>query len=336
MKALVYTKPKTIVYQEVLMPKIKPDELLLKIKSVGICGTDLHIYNGGMNLPTPLVIGHEFSGLIEKVGSQVNNFKKGDRVVAEHVVSCGQCYYCLQGKPNLCSFAKIIGLHLPGALAEYLAVPAQLVYKIPNNLSFDEAAMIEPLSIAYYATLEVGFVLGKKVAVVGQGPIGLLVDQLLKNAGAYVIGLDIQDARLKFAWQKKWVDKIINSQKQNVVQEINKLTGDGVDIAFEVVGQEITAEMSLEITRRDGLVILLGVFESPSKLNLMHLVKKELNVRGSWTCALSFPNSIELAASGKVDLKSLITHKYLAANGDKAFQDSFTYREGRTKTIINF
>lgn len=336
MKALVYTKSKTILYQEVPLPKIKPDEVLLKIKSVGICGTDLHIFNGGMNLPTPLIVGHEFSGLIEKVGSQVKNFKKEDRVVAEHVVSCGKCAYCLQGKPNLCSYAKVIGLHLPGALAEYLAVPAQLVYKIPDNLSFDEAALIEPLSIAYYAAREVDFVLGKKVAVVGQGPIGLLVDQLLKAAGAYVIGIDIQRARLKFARAKKWADKIINSQKQNVVKEINNLTKDGVDITFEAVGMESTAEMSLEITRRDGTVVLLGVFESPSKLNLMHLVKKELNVRGSWTCALSFPPSIELIASGKVDLKSLITHKYPAAKGVKAFQDAFAYRAGRIKTIINF
>ncbi len=336
MKALIYIQPKTIQFKEVPKPKIKPNEVLLKIKSVGICGTDLHIYNGGMDLPTPLIIGHEFSGIIEQVGAQVKKFKKGDRVVAEHVISCGKCDYCLSGKPNLCSNAKVIGLHRPGALAEFMAVPANLVYKFPKSLSFDEAAMIEPLSIAYYAAQEAGFVLDKKVAVIGQGPIGLLVDQVLKQAGALVIGIDIQESRLRFAKKKKWVDKTINSKKQNVVNEINKLTNDGADIVFEVVGNEITAQMSLEIARRDGEVFLLGVFESPSKINLMHLVKKELNVHGSWTCAFAFSPSIELAASGKIDLKSLITHRYPAKQGIKAFKDAANYSDNRIKTVINW
>ncbi|MFA4872493.1 MAG: alcohol dehydrogenase catalytic domain-containing protein [Patescibacteria group bacterium] len=336
MKALVYTKPNTIIYQEMPLPRIKFDEVLIKIKSVGICGTDLHIYSGGMKLPTPLIIGHEFSGVIWQIGSQVKKFKKGDRVVAEHVVSCGMCRYCLQGRPNLCSKAQVIGLHRSGALAQYVAVPASLVYPFPKSISFEEAALIEPLSIAYYAAQEIGFVLDKKVAVIGQGPIGLLVDQVLKAAGAHVIGIDIQDTRLQFATRQKWADKVINSKKQNVVDTIKAFTKEGVDITIEAVGQAATAEMSLEITRRHGTVVLLGVFESPANLNLMHLVKKELSMRGSWTCAFSFPQSIELVAQNKVDLKSLISHRYSAPEGARAFKEAFMYTEGRIKTIINF
>jgi len=336
MKSIEYISPDNLKYSNITKPKIKADEVLLKIKSVGICGTDLHIYHGGMDLPTPLIMGHEFSGIIAELGSQVKNLKIGERVVGEHIISCGACHYCSIGKPNLCGNSKVIGLHVPGALAGYLAIPANLVYKIPASLSFDEAALIEPLSIAYYAVLKAGFLLGKKVAVIGQGPIGLLVDQILKNSGAYVIGVDIFEPRLEFAKKKGWVDKIINSKKHSVVNEIKKLIPEGVDICFEVVGQENTMELALEITRRAGDVFILGVFESLSKINLMHIVKKELNVHGSWTCAFSFPPVIELLADKKIDLKSLITHRYPASRGIKAFEDAASYNGKRIKSIINF
>ncbi len=336
MKSIIYKGFQDLEYVEKPKPKIKANEVLLKIKSVGLCGTDLHIYNGGMNLPTPLTMGHEFSGVIMEIGSQVKNLKIGDRVVAEHVINCGKCHYCLSGKPNLCSNAKVIGLHLPGALSEFLAVPANLIYKIPDSISFEEAALIEPLSIAYYAVKKAGFVLGKKIAVIGQGPIGLLVDQILQASGAEVIGVDVFEPRLKFAQKKKWVNHIINSKKTDPIKEIKKLAPDGVDMVFEVVGQEITAEMSFEITRRDGDVFILGVFEAPSKINLMHIVKKELNVHGSWTCAFSFLPSIELVADKKIDLKSLITHRYQASKTIQAFKDAANYKDNRIKTVINF
>jgi len=337
MKALVYKKPKTLIYTDVPKPKIKAHEVLLKIKSVGICGTDLHIYSGGMNLPTPLIMGHEFSGLIETVGNKVTHLKPGDRVVGEHVISCHKCYYCLKGKPNLCLNARVIGLHRPGALAEYLAIPAELVYKIPPSINFDEATLIEPLTIALYAIREANQLLDKNVAVIGQGPIGLLLDQTLKAAGANVIGIDIQEPRLQFAKKKKWIDYAINSKKENVIKKIEKITQTiGTDLTFEVVGREITAQMALDITSRDGDIFLLGVFEEPSKLDLMKIVKKELNIHGSWTCAFSFPEALDLVAKGKIDLTNLITHRYTAKDGAKAFEEAFSYSEKRIKTIINF
>ncbi len=336
MKTIIYTGPRNLKYIDAPKPKIKAHEVLLKIKSVGICGTDLHIYKGGMNLPTPLTMGHEFSGIIAEVGNQVKNWKINDRVVGEHVVNCGKCYYCLSGKPNLCAHSKIIGLQLPGALAEYLAIPARLIYKLPASLSFEEGAIIEPLSIAYYAVKKAGFLLDKKVAVIGQGPVGLLVDQVLQRSGATVIGIDIAAWRLKLAKQKKWVNFTINNQKQNLSKILNKIAPNGVDIAFEVVGQASTAELALEITRRSGQVFNLGVFETSSKINLMNIVKKELKVDGSWTCAFSFPPSIDLVVDKKIDLKSLITHRYKVRNGIRAFEDAAAYRDQRVKTVINF
>ncbi|PIR95709.1 galactitol-1-phosphate 5-dehydrogenase [Candidatus Falkowbacteria bacterium CG10_big_fil_rev_8_21_14_0_10_37_18] len=337
MKSLIYYGPHDLRYGDSPKPKIRSGEVLLRIKSVGICGTDLHIYNGGMkNLPLPLIMGHEFSGVIEELARDVKNFKVGDRVIAEHVINCGKCSYCLSGKPNLCANSRIIGVHRPGALAEYLAVPADLVYKIPAKLSFEEGAMIEPLSIAYYAVKQARSILGKKVAVIGQGPIGLLLDQILRDAGAEVIGIDIADWRLKLAKKKKWADHTINSSQKTWLKKIQKIAPEGVDTVFEVVGREETAEMAIEIARRDGDVFILGVFESAASLNMMNIVKKELNVFGSWTCAFSFPPSIALAVAKKVDLKSLITNRYDVKDGALAFKESASYKGKRIKTVINF
>lgn len=336
MKALLYTGPKKLEYTDIPQPQIKDDEVLMKIKSVGICGTDLHIFNGKMNTPTPLVMGHEFSGIIESVGSSVEKLKVGDHVVGEHVVSCMKCHYCVTGKPNLCPNAKVIGLDRPGALAEYLAIPANLVFTIPPEISFEEAALIEPLTIALYAIRETGSLLDKKVAIIGQGPIGLLLDQAVKSAGGNVIGIESQAHRLEFATNKKWIDYPINASKEDVKKQIEEISPGGVDVAIEAVGREATAQMSLDITARAGRVLLLGVFEEPSKLDLMSLIKKELHVHGSWTCAFSFPEAIDLVSKGKIDLKSLISHRYEAKDGQQALEDASNYVGDRIKTVINF
>ncbi len=332
MKAAQYLGPKKIVLKNVPKPKIKSDEILMQTKSVGICGTDLHIYKGGMKVPIPLIQGHEFSGVVAAVGSQVKDLKVGDRITAEHVIPCGKCNYCMQGKPNLCNKAKVIGLHRPGALAEYVAMPANLAYQIPAKLSFEQGALVEPLSIALYAIQGTCQLLGKKVAVVGQGPIGILLDQLLKATGAYVVGIDVLEPRLKFVKAKGWADQVVNGKNSKALAKIK----DSMDISFEVVGKEITAQTCINITRRDGQISLLGVFEEPARLNLMSVVKKELHLHGSWTCAFSFLQAIDLAVQGKVDLKSLITHRYTIDEVAKAFKEANSYSDKRIKTVINF
>ena len=328
MKAAVYTGPKKIKIKDIPKPKIKADEILMETKAVGICGTDLHIDNGGLKLPTPLVPGHEFSGIVAELGSKVKGFRKGDRIVAEHVIPCGACELCATGKPNLCGKAQVIGLHKPGALAEFVAIPADLVYKFPSTIDFDEAALIEPLSIGVYALKQAGQLLGRRVAVVGQGPIGILLDQLLKVAGAHVVGFDVLKHRLKFVKDNKWVDEVVDSSK-NI-----KAYLDSFDRCFEVVGKEVTAQMCIDLARRDGDIFLVGVFGEPTKINLMTVVKKELNIYGSWTCAFSFPESIDLLVDKKVDLKSLITHRYSLDEIEKAFKESSIYSEKRIKTVI--
>ena len=336
MKAIIYKCPHTLEYSDVVKPSISENDVLIKIKSVGICGTDIHIYNGGMDLPTPLIMGHEFSGEVESVGDNVKNIKSGDRVVGEHVVFCGKCRYCIEGKPNLCVNAKVIGLDLPGALAEYIAIPKELVYKIPENISYEEAALIEPLTIALYAIKDAGVLLDKNIVVIGQGPIGLLIDQAIKSSGGNVIGIESQEHRLNFAKDNGWINFGINSSKENVNDVIKKEFPLGVDIVFEAVGKEATAKLALDISAKSGRVFLLGVFEQLSTLNLMMIVKKELYVHGSWTCAFTFPEAIDLVAEKKIDLKSMITHRYMAIDAIKAFEEASKYTDNRIKTVINF
>lgn len=334
MKAAIYQGKNTINVIDVPRPIVGEDEVLLKIHSVGICGTDLHIYAGGTSVKPGTIIGHEFSGEIVEAGTKVTRFQIGQRVVAEHVVTCQQCFYCLRGQPQLCLQAQILGMDRPGALAEFVAVPERLVYAIPDGISYDQAALIEPLTIAVYATAQARTLAGQKVAVIGQGPIGILLDQVLLAAGAHVIGIDTQIARLDFVRQHGWANDVLSPVDQNFPAQMTAITTVGVDSAFEAVGKEATAELCIDIARRDGDIFLLGVFEQAAKLDLMKVVKKELNIYGSWTCAFSFPPAIALVAEGKVDVQSLITHRYTFDQVPQAFSEASIYSDNRVKTII--
>ncbi len=334
MRALLYEGKNTLRFRTVPLPKIGTEDVLLCIRSVGICGTDLHIYHGGMDIPPGTILGHEFSGEIAKVGSRVKRLNVGDRVVAEHVIACGACHYCKRGKPNLCLQAKVLGLHLPGALAQYMRVPASLVHGIPPTVSFDEASLIEPLAIAVYTASVAGYLLEKKVAVVGQGPIGVLLDHVLTAGGAQVVGIDVLDDRLRFVRQQGWTHLVLNPQRSDFRKRMAAFAPIGVQDAFEVVGKAATADLCVDLTRKNGSVYLLGIFESKASIDLMKVVKKELHVNGSWTCAFAFPRAIELVREKKVNLKELITHTYTFKNAARAFAEADAYAGKRMKTII--
>ncbi len=334
MRALVYRGKGKMVLESVPKPKVGPTDVLLKIRSVGICGTDLHIYNGGMATRSGLIPGHEFSGTVVARGRSVTGVRIGERVVAEHVLTCGVCYYCQRGQPNLCLSADVFGINCAGALAEFMAVPARLVYAIPRSLSFDEAALVEPLSIGVYAAGLAGPLLGKAVAVVGQGPIGLLLDQVLSAGGATVIGIDVLPDRLAFVQKKGWVALALNPKDRTFASKLKRLAPLGVDVSFEAVGREVTAAQCINLTRRAGSVFLLGVFEKPAVVDLMSVIKKELRVQGSWTCAFTFPPAIALAAARRIDLKSMITHVVPFEQAPQAFADASVYAGNRIKTVI--
>lgn len=334
MRVLAYVGKGKVELRNIPKPAIRQNEVLLRVRSVGICGTDLHIYHGGTTVKRGTVIGHEFSGDVVAVGKHVTNIAVAQRAVAEHVITCRSCFYCLRGRPNLCLRAEIMGMDRPGALAEYMALPSDLVYPFPKSMSYDEAALVEPLTIALYAASQAGFLIEKRVAVIGQGPIGILLDQVLRAGGAHVIGIDVIPARLRFAQQHGWVNETLNPHQKSSARRLKELASVGVDSSFEAVGKEATAGLAIDITRRDGNIFLLGVFEKPATLDVMRVIKKELNIFGSWTCAFSFPAAIDLVAEGKVDLKSLVTHRYKLSDAPRAFAEASTYSDDRVKTVV--
>lgn len=318
-------------------PEVGDSDVLLKIKKVGICGTDLHIYTGGMPVQTPLVLGHEFVGEVTKVGKNVTKVKIGDRAVAEHVLGCGKCAYCDEGKRNLCKNPTVLGLHKQGALAEYLSVPDSLIYRLPEELSYDEGVLVEPISIAVYAVRKADVKVGDAVAVIGQGPIGLFVDEVSKSAGATVYGFDKHDNRLQFATDHQFVRKGFNVTQTDYLNNFKSmLVSDGADVVFEAVGSDQSAEMAFELARDAGKVLILGVFEHNVQINMMQVVKKELTVQGSWTCIFSFGPTIALLQSKEIAVTQFITNRYQFSETKKAFDDALTDKGNRIKTIIDF
>lgn len=336
MKVLQFFGKQDLRFVDLPEPQIQENEVLMKIKKVGICGTDLHIYNGGMNVPLPLVLGHEFVGDIVKIGSNVTNIKIGDRAVAEHVIGCGKCFYCSQGKRNLCKVPTVIGINRQGALAEYLSIPADLIFKLPDELSYDEGVLVEPLSIAVYAVRKAGVDVGDRVAVVGQGPIGLLVDFVAEASGGTVFGFDKHDNRLNYAKNIHDISKGFNITQPDFLQQFTKEAPDGADIVFEAVGSDTSAELAIELARSGGKVVILGVFEHDVTINMMNIVKKELQVYGSWTCVFSFEETMLLIKSQKLDANQLITNRYSFADAIKAFQEAATDKGNRIKSVIEF
>ncbi|MEN9407433.1 MAG: hypothetical protein RLZZ455_649 [Candidatus Parcubacteria bacterium] len=336
MKALQFFGKQDLRIVELPQPTIAEHEVLMKVKKVGICGTDLHIYNGGTPVTTPLVPGHEFVGDIVAVGSKVTNISVGQRAVSEHVVRCGECSYCLQGKPNLCKTPSVIGLHRQGALAEYIALPAQLVFPLPDELSYDEGVLVEPLSIAVYAVRKAGINVGDRIAVVGQGPIGLLVDFVAKASGGTLFGFDKHQNRLAFAREQGYIYKDYSIESSQFLEHFKKDADDGADVVFEVVGSEMSAKLAFDLARPGGKVIILGIFQHDVMINMMAIVRKELQVMGSWTCVFSFEETMLLMKSQKLSTEKLITHRYPFADAVKAFQEASTDKSGRIKTVIEF
>lgn len=336
MKALQYFGKQDLRFGDLPEPHVRDSEVLMKVKKVGICGTDLHIYNGGAHVQAPLVLGHEFVGDILKVGSSVTNVKVGDRAVSEHVIGCGQCTYCHEGKRNLCKNPSVIGLHRQGALAEYIALPSELVFRLPDELSYDEGVLVEPLSIAVYAVRKAGVNVGDQIAVVGQGPIGLLVDFVAKASGGTVFGFDKHDTRLSYASDQGYIYKGFNIGTAEYMQLFRGEAIDGADIVFEAVGSDTSAKLAFDLAGSGGKVVVLGVFEHDVMINMMAIVRKELQVMGSWTCVFSFEETMLLMKSQKLDAQSLITHRYKFEDAVKAFQEASSDKSGRIKTVIEF
>ncbi len=312
MKALCVQSPHNIVIEERPMPDIQlPTDVLIKVKAGGICGSDVHIYHGTSSVATyPRVIGHEIVGEIVETGKEVSGFSVGDRVIMDPVISCGTCYQCRIGRRNVCGKLQVRSVHVDGGYQEYIVVPQQSIYHIPDNLSWEEAVMIEPFTIAEQVCSRAALVKEDIVFIMGAGPVGLSILKRVKLTGAICYISDIVETRLDFARQYG-ADVAINAKEVDVKEEIMRLTeGNGATIVIDAVCSTRSFEQTLTYVCSAGRVITLGFSKEASAINQLSITAREIDVRGSRLHNNKFPTVIEYFRSGKLAVKDMITHRY--------------------------
>jgi L-iditol 2-dehydrogenase len=316
------------------LPVAKPDEVFIRVTSVGICGSDLHWFTEGTTgaaaFSQPFVLGHEFAGVV--VGGQLD----GRRVAVEPMVSCGLCEFCLEGNPNLCPHHSFAGqAPQDGALQEFLVWPRKNVFPVPDTLSDDAAAMLEPLGVALH-TVDLGKLrTGMSVGVYGCGPIGLMVVQLAKLSGAArIIATDILDHRLDAA-QEMGATKVVSAADHAELPAIMAATeGRGVDVAFEVAGEQEAVETAVESCKPGGRVIICGIpSDDRTSFAASTARRKGLTIKIVRRMKHTYPRAIDLVATGKVDVESIVTHRYTLDESAEAFSSAES-RKG-LKVVIN-
>jgi L-iditol 2-dehydrogenase len=313
MKALVLTGPGHFDYVDVPIAELAPDEVLVAVRACGICGSDVHGMDGstGRRRP-PLVMGHEAAGVIARVGAGVKGWAEGERVTFDSTVSCGRCHFCLQGQVNLCDERRVLGVSCEeyrqdGAFADYVAVPARILYRLPDGLSFEQAALLETLSVAVHAVRRAGVLPGETAVVVGTGMVGLLVVQVLRAYGCErVIGADLDAGRLALAAQ--FGADTVRGGAETVAAAVRDRTGGaGADVAIEVVGVSGAVQTAIASVRKGGRVGLVGNLSPMVDLPMQVVVTRELTIYGSCASAGEYPECIELLASSQVDVGPLIS-----------------------------
>jgi len=314
MKALLLSEYNHLEVTDLPMPRPAADEVLIKVGACGICGSDVHGYDGtsGRRIP-PIVMGHEAAGTVAAVGSAVSRTREGDRVTFDSTIYCGACEYCRRGEMNLCNNRQVLGVSTPdfrraGAFAEYVVVPERVLYALPEGVPFTAAAMIEPLAVAVHAVKLAHLPENATAVVVGAGMIGLLVLQVLREFGcSQVYVTDIDDTRLQLA-EKLGATAIVNGKTTDAVAEFQRLSsGTGVDVALEAVGSTVTIQTSINSVRKGGSVVLIGNIAPKVEIPLQAVVSREIRLQGSAASAGEYPECIDLLARGAIKVDELIS-----------------------------
>ncbi|WP_211202360.1 zinc-dependent alcohol dehydrogenase [Salicibibacter cibarius] len=288
MKAVQIDAPESLKFIYRPQPDLQSNEVLIKVKVVGICGTDLKLYDGTISylkdgsLTLPLVPGHEWSGEVFKVGSSLSKFKVGERVTGECHIGCGSCEDCRNGQTNICYHRERIGIFQNGALSDYIVLPERAVHTIPDEVTDVEGAMIEPLTVALHALDKLDRVAGSRLLVYGLGPIGLLISQVAKSMGATtIIGVDINETALRRGKNFE-CDEIINSKKENVKERVLSLTNqEGPDIIVEATGVSDLLVQAVDLIRSGGQLSLIGLFSEKADLDPNQLITKDVKIIGN-------------------------------------------------------
>jgi L-iditol 2-dehydrogenase len=340
MKTLLLSKYNHLEIADLPKPSPLPDEVLIQVAACGICGSDVHGYDGssGRRIP-PIVMGHEAAGRIAAVGKNVTALAQGDRVTFDSTVYCGACPHCLRGNINLCDNRQVLGVSCgdyrrAGAFAEFVVVPARIVYRLPDRLSFTEAAMLEAVAVALHAVAVTQIRPNDTALVIGAGMIGLLILQSLRATGcSQVFVADIDDSRLQMA-RELGATEVLNS-KTDLVAQVMKLTnGNGVDAVLEAVGRAETITAAIDSVRKGGTVTLVGNISPQINLPLQKVVSRQIRLQGSCASSGEYPQAIELLASGAIKVKALITAVAPLDDGPAWFERLHSGEKNLLKVVL--
>ena len=334
----VMTAPKEITFREIPVPEPGPDQVLVKIKKIGVCGSDIHVYHGMHPYTSyPVTQGHEVSGEIVGLGEYVKDLSVGQRITIEPQVFCGRCYPCLHGKYNLCEKLKVMGFQTTGTASEYFAVDASKVTPLPEGMTWSEGAMLEPLSVAVHAAKQFPAIKGAKVVVLGCGPIGILVAQSAKALGAdQVMVTDISDKRLELA-KSVGADYAFNTMNKDFGEALLETFGpDKADVIFECAGSDITMDQAIQNARKGSAIILVAVFGKRASVDLAKLNDSELDLNTSMMYRHGdFVDAIRFVKEGKIKLKPLQSAHFAFADYNKAYEYIDNNRETTMKVLID-
>ncbi len=342
MKALLLKEYMKLEVTEVPEPELGPEDLLVRVRACGICGSDIHGIDGstGRRIP-PLVMGHEAAGVVAKVGSAVTAWKINDRITFDSMISCGKCPFCRSGHMNLCDNRMVLGVSCGdyrrhGAFAEYVAVPQHICYMLPDELPFEHAALIEAVSVAVHAVEVTPIRLGDTAVVVGAGMIGVLTVQAARNAGCTTVyAIDLDDAKLEMA-VKLGAAEGFNPKHCDPVAEILKRTnGKGADIVLEAVGATDPIKTAIACVRKGGTVTLIGNITPKIELNLQSVVTREIRLQGTCGSNGEYPACIDLLVKGLIKVDSIISERVSLEDAPRAFERLYNHEPNLMKVIVN-
>jgi len=341
MKALVLEDYHKLEYKDVPKPRMGAEDVLIQVKACGICGSDVHGLDGSTRRRIPSVImGHEASGIIAEIGQDVKGWQPGDRVTFDSTIYCGTCHFCRQGAINLCDRRRVLGVSCDdyrqdGAFAEYVAIPAHILYRLPDGLSFERAAMVEALSIAVHAVERAPISLNDSAVVVGVGTIGLLIIQALKVAGCGdIIAVDLDPGRLELACQLG-ADEGLNPDELDVVARVLERTaGHGADLSFEVVGITSSLNLAIRCLKKGGSITLVGNLSPATEFPLQTVVTRELTVYGSCASRGEYPACLDLMTRDAINVDALISAVAPMSDGASWFKRLYDGEPGLLKVIL--
>lgn len=342
MKAAVLHRPNDVRLDEVPVPTPAPGEVLVRIRAVGVCGSDVHYYKegriGAYVVDKPLILGHESAGEVVAVGPGVRGVAVGARVAIEPGVPCRRCRQCLRGRYNLCPRVTFMATPpVDGAFVEYVAWPAEFVYPLPDTLSYAEGALMEPLAVGMHAVRRARLVPGATVLVLGAGPIGQLALVAANAAGAgQAIVADLEDGRLAMARRLDPRAVTVNPARQPLGEAVLAATaGEGADVVIEAAGSVRTVTQTIELVRRGGTVVWVGLpGEDPSPVSALEAIRKEVDILGVFRYANVYPDAIRLAASGKIQLSPLVTHRFPLEEVRRALDTVVEAKASAVKVLV--